>query len=498
MSTNDDATNSQSQTAGNQAADNRAVQQQTVLRSSTKAPYFEGAFELYRAELDLFLDERDAWKIVTGDEQRPAGDNANPEEFDKRDRLARATILRGLRGGRKTEDAAKVCGMTTAHEMWETLVSDYTQRDFSYAVMLRRQLYQCSHQQDQSMADYLRTMTQLRQQLRNVGSEHAIGDDEMAHLLLMGVAVTHRELVEQFDLPTRQGNPPTLQQVTNALRSRDERDKMASGSQNTGVVMSMNNGGGGRGASSGRGGRSGGGRGGGSKWAPTCYHCKKKGHLKRDCYHYKNKQAKVKANSKTTDVKATESKQKKETGVIEHMEFLHNGDEDSSDSEDEDIVGMVQSARLSKSSTEWMLDSGTTTHVCINRDNFVTQKQSKTAFKVWDGQVTRGVMSGQVVIYANDQNSTGLVKLDLSNVEYSPHGSVNLISLGVMEENGWEVSSTPKGVRPRKLFLDHDQTHERLEFLRRGKHYWLKPVEMDDLSVEMAMMTVNADANELM
>uniref|UniRef100_H3H705 Uncharacterized protein n=1 Tax=Phytophthora ramorum TaxID=164328 RepID=H3H705_PHYRM len=212
--------------AGGQAADNGAAQHQTVIRGSSKAPFFEGAFELYRAELELFLDERDAWNIVTGDEQRPTTGEVEQAGFDKRDRLARATILRGLRGGRKTEDAAKVCGLSTAHGMWETLVSDYTQRDFSYAVLLRRQLYQCSHQQDQLMADYLRTMTHLRQQLRNVGSEHEISDDEMARLLLMGVAMTHRELMEQFDLPTRQGNPPTLQQVTNALRSRDEQVKL--------------------------------------------------------------------------------------------------------------------------------------------------------------------------------------------------------------------------------------------------------------------------------
>ncbi|POM71375.1 Polyprotein [Phytophthora palmivora] len=83
-------------------------------------------------------------------------------------------------------------------------------------------------------------------------------------------------------------------------------------------------------------------------------------------------------------------------------------------------------------------------------------------------------MIGQVVIYAKDQNSIGMVKLELSNVEYSPHGSVNLISLGVMEDNSWGVKNTPKG------------------------HYWLKPAEMNDLSVPMAMMTVNADANELM
>uniref|UniRef100_H3HAI1 Integrase catalytic domain-containing protein n=1 Tax=Phytophthora ramorum TaxID=164328 RepID=H3HAI1_PHYRM len=336
-------------------------------------------------------------------------------------------------------------------------------------------------------------MTHLRQQLRNVGSEHAISDDEMARLLLMGVAMTHRELVEQFDLPTRQGNPPTLQQVTNALRSRDERDRMANRSQagqDGGIVMNMN-GGGGSGSQGGRSGR---------KSLPKCYHCKKPGHLKRDCYQYKNKHAKVKANqSKEVKKKAwSKDKTKQEPGIIEHMEFLNDGDEDSSSSEDDVMVGMVQPATVSKNASEWMLDTGTSTHVCINRDSFVTQKQSKTMFKVWDGQVTRGVMSGQVVIYTKNQNIAGLVKLELSNVEYSPRGSVNLISLGVMEDNGWEMSSSPNGESPRKIFLEQPKAHKRLVFVKRGKHYWLKTVEFDVLDTGMAMMTVNADANELM
>ncbi|KAE8965714.1 hypothetical protein PR001_g28644, partial [Phytophthora rubi] len=236
------------------------------------------------------------------------------------------------------------------------------------------------------------------------------------------------------------------------------------------------------------------------KSLPKCYHCKKPGHLKRDCYQYKNKQAKVKADQ-SSDVKKkawSKNKTKKEPGVIEHMEFLHNGDEDSSGSEEDSVIGMVQATTISKNDCEWMLDTGTSTHVCINRDIFVTQKQSKTTFKVWDGQVTRGVMSGQVVIYTKNQNSDELVKLELSNVEYSPHGSVNLISLGVMEDNGWEMSSSPSGASPRRIFLEQPSAHERLEFVKRGKHYWLKTVEVDALDTGMAMMTVNADANALM
>ena len=89
--------------------------------------------------------------------------------------------------------------MTTAAEMWALLVADKTQRDFSYAVLLRRQLYQHSHHRGESMLEYLKKVASLRQQLQNMGTEYNITDDEMARLLLMGVPITHRELIEQFD-----------------------------------------------------------------------------------------------------------------------------------------------------------------------------------------------------------------------------------------------------------------------------------------------------------
>ncbi|EGZ15437.1 hypothetical protein PHYSODRAFT_507014 [Phytophthora sojae] len=106
-------------------------------RASNKAPRFEGTFELYRAKLELYLAERDSWAVVSGGETRHATDVGLQRQYDERDRIARAAILRGLRGC-KNDDAAKVCGMATAAEMWNTLVADNTQRDFSYAVLLRR------------------------------------------------------------------------------------------------------------------------------------------------------------------------------------------------------------------------------------------------------------------------------------------------------------------------------------------------------------------------
>ncbi|KAG3191524.1 hypothetical protein PC128_g10878 [Phytophthora cactorum] len=237
--------------------------------------------------------------------------------------------------------------MASAKDMWDTLVSDHTQRDFSYATLLKRQLYQCSLEPGQTMADYVRPMTQLRQRLRNMDADHAISDGDMTSLLLMGVAMTHRELLEQFDLPTRQGNPPTLQQVTNSLRSRDERDRMMDqAGAGIAMVMNMTSSGvrtfpGGGGAFQGPGSRNGfggnwapgtaSGAASGTKKAVRCYHCKKMCHFRRDCLRFKTRPKKASGNTEKPSGKGgvqrkgkqsekASNNDKQKPGMIKHMQ----------------------------------------------------------------------------------------------------------------------------------------------------------------------------------
>ncbi|OWZ01166.1 Gag Polyprotein, partial [Phytophthora megakarya] len=221
-----------------------------------------------------------------------------------------------------------------------------------------------------------------------------------------------------------------------------------------------------------------------------------------DCYQYLNKKAKVQDEQSTVVRKEDGSKKKKKkdddkrkVGLVDHIEILNAGE---SSSDDEGMVGMVLPTATKRDQSQWMLDTGTSTHVCVDREAFTTQKQSKMSFKVWNGQVTHGVMSGTVVIHTKNLAGCGSVKLSLGNVEYSPHGSVNLISLGVMEDNDWQMSSNSSGETSRKIFLYSSRNNERIEFVKRGKHYWLKTVEnKGDLVDGVAMMSVDEDANEL-
>ncbi|KAG6614501.1 necrosis inducing-like protein NPP1 type [Phytophthora cinnamomi] len=111
-------------------------------------------------------------------------------------------------------DEAVVPVEIIAREMWEALTAEKTQRDFSYAVHLKRELYTHSYTHSytpgKKMADYIQEMNSLRQRLRHMGPGFEIKDNELSQLLLMGVCAVHRELATKFDFYYRQGVRPTL------------------------------------------------------------------------------------------------------------------------------------------------------------------------------------------------------------------------------------------------------------------------------------------------
>eukprot|EP00644_Phytophthora_capsici_P018635 jgi/Phyca11/131794/e_gw1.113.55.1 len=195
------------------------------MRGSSKAPRFEGTFEVYQVEVELYLEEREAWDVVTGAVVCDPNDANQRVDFDNKNRLAKATILRGLRGC-QDDQADKVCRMATAKEMWDTIVADKTKRDFPYVSLLKGQLYTTRHVKGQPMAEYLAVMNRIRQQLRTMGTSSVTDDTCKSELVAASMCAEDllwaRKMLKELGFKKKTGklyldNQSTIKVCTDAV-----------------------------------------------------------------------------------------------------------------------------------------------------------------------------------------------------------------------------------------------------------------------------------------
>ncbi|KAK3015659.1 hypothetical protein RJ639_006333 [Escallonia herrerae] len=183
-----------------------------------------------------------------------------------------------------------------------------------------------------------------------------------------------------------------------------------------------------------------------------CYNCHKAGHYKKDCPERKGKK---KDNSKTADA-----------GVVE----------DNSDGAD------VLSVTISSLDGGRILDTGCSYHICPNRDWFATYRSLD------GGKVLMGNdVASKVVVICSIQSRMydGIVRT-LTDVRHIPKLRKNLISLGMLDSNGysyrstdlWGPSMVPSkgGGRYMLTFIDDFSRKPRAKkciFLGGVKGYWL-------------------------
>ncbi|ETK73755.1 hypothetical protein F441_22913 [Phytophthora nicotianae CJ01A1] len=123
---------------------------------STKPPKYDekGGFDLYRAMLESFRTQRERWGIVDGTD-----------------------VL----------DAAKICTMTYARQMWLAFELETTKRNYSNSL-------------------FVHDVEAMRRQLRNMNE--TISDNETLKVVIQGVAHEYRGIVRMFDKEACDGNAP--------------------------------------------------------------------------------------------------------------------------------------------------------------------------------------------------------------------------------------------------------------------------------------------------
>ncbi|KAG8497073.1 hypothetical protein CXB51_008352 [Gossypium anomalum] len=149
----------------------------------------------------------------------------------------------------------------------------------------------------------------------------------------------------------------------------------------------------------------------------TCNFCKKKGHIKSECYKLQNKIKREAANQK--------GKQLENSGEADVVEDYSDGEL------------LVASVNNSKVSVEWILDSGCTFHISPNRDWFTTYETvSEGVVLIGNNASCKIAGVGTIKVKMFD----GVVRT-LSDVRHVPELKRNLISLSTLDSKGYRYTA---------------------------------------------------------
>ncbi|KAG8492267.1 hypothetical protein CXB51_009957 [Gossypium anomalum] len=148
----------------------------------------------------------------------------------------------------------------------------------------------------------------------------------------------------------------------------------------------------------------------------TCNFCKKKGHIKSECYKLQNKIKK-----EATNQKGKQPENSSEADVVK----------DYSDGE-----LLVVSVNNSKVSEEWIRDSGCTFHMSPNRDWFTTYETVSKGVVLMGNNACKIAGVGTIKVKMFD----GVVRT-LSDVRHVPKLKRNLISLSTLDSKGYRYTA---------------------------------------------------------
>ena len=302
---------------------------------------------------------------------------------------------------------------TSAQAPWKKLESLYDRKSATNKAFLFTKLVNLKYRENSPIAEHLNEMNNLINQL---ASMKIVFDDELHALMLLSSLLKSWETLVVTVSNSAPEGVVSMSQVTSSLLNEETRRKSVGSSHSEALVVNKQ----GRGRSvtpHSRDHSRGHSRGKSRGRSPNpkkdieCYYCHEKGHMKRECRKLKNKEK--------MREKSGEKKKEDTAAVASDGELLVVSD---------DCVVNFMSHE-----TNWVIDSGASFHVTSRVDFFTSYTEGDYGcVRMGNKGLSKIIGMGNICLETN----LGC-KLLLKDVRHVPDIRLNLISIGRLDDEGY-------------------------------------------------------------
>ncbi|KAK5812564.1 hypothetical protein PVK06_027999 [Gossypium arboreum] len=342
----------------------------------------ETNFNLWQVRMMAILVQSGLKKVVIG--KKP--ENLNKTEWEELDEKALSAIQLCLTNTVLQE----VLMEKTSSALWKRLETLYATKSLANRLVLKQRLFTFRMNEGELLRDHISQFITLLNDLKNV--EVHIDDEDQAMLLLCSLPPSYKSFRETLIYGR---DKLSFEDVKGHLRDKlDNEFHLDSKTDRQASVLVAS-----------------------KKRDKRCRYWKKLGHVKADCYKLRNK-------------KAAESNEEDVAGANLADE---NGDN----------FLLMSISDNTKLTSEWILDSGCSFHMCPNREWFSTYSSIEGGvMHVRNDSSSKVIGIDTVKIKMHD----GTIRT-LSDVRYVPDLRKNLIFLSILDLKGCKINIESSGIK---------------------------------------------------
>ncbi|GKA92255.1 putative RNA-directed DNA polymerase [Tanacetum coccineum] len=339
-----------------------------------------------------------------------------------------------------------ICEETHARTLWNKLEQLYARKTRNNKLFLIKQMMRLKYTDGSPITDHLNAFQGIINQLAGMGIKF---EDEIQGLWLLG---TLPDTWETFRTSLSNSAPDgviTMELAKGSILNEETRRKSQGSSSQSDVLVTER-----RGRSQSRGPSNRGNHRSSSskgKFADVeCYHCHKKGHTMKFCRQLKKENKKKNYNNQ-------KNKHKKDDDGDDNTEVNTTTDEFF-------VCYDYDMVNLANDDSSWILDSGATCHVATRKDYYSSYTPGDFGVvRMGNTGLSRIAGIGDICL----KFDTGM-ELVLHNVKHVPDMRLNIISTGLLDEDGYHNSSgnglwkvtlgsliVARGKRESKLYMTH-------------------------------------------